>query len=225
MGGESLTFDGDDDAWVFINGRLAVDMGCMHTTYKTTITLDEATAKQLNIYPGGIYDIKMFHAERCSGDNTEKLGSTFQFTLTGFVNSGKADCNTVCGDGLVRGSEECDPIAFADPANPTSDELEQAKIKGCVACKQVPYCGNGVLEKGEQCDNTESWCAECKLADSTCGNGKKEGHEECDDKDGVTGDQICLENCRLSGCGDGVVLGKEECDDGQLEHNTHNQRK
>ncbi|MBO4351547.1 MAG: DUF4215 domain-containing protein [Proteobacteria bacterium] len=208
---EELTFAGDDDVWVFFNRRLAIEVAGIHGAWRKTVTLTEEVAKEkFHMYAGGIYPIHMFHAERCTGE------SSFELTLTGFVQMGDSNCTTVCGDGLVRGAEECDPIAFADPANPTADELEQAKIKGCIACKQVSYCGNGVLEKGEQCDNTEAWCKECMLSDSTCGDNKKEGHEECDGTDGVTGDQICLDNCRISGCGDGILSGDEQCDDGNL---------
>jgi len=49
QGGETLTFQGDDDVWVFINGRLAVDVGGVHCAEVGRVTLgDQASACTLN---------------------------------------------------------------------------------------------------------------------------------------------------------------------------------
>ena len=39
-GGESLTFSGDDDVWIFVNRRLALDLGGMHPRLERTLDLD-----------------------------------------------------------------------------------------------------------------------------------------------------------------------------------------
>ena len=228
-GNEVLNFNGDDDAWVFINNRLAVDMGCMHGTMSRTITLNEATASKLHIYPNGIYSIKMFHAERCSSGTD---GSTYRITLTGFVNMGTSQCSTICGDGNIRGSEECDL-----GGNHIDDAY--AQMAGCVNCKLVPKCGNGKLESGEVCDaghlckensvegctyHAEEEAAGCNdlCQNPNCNNGSLDPGEECDCQsetclyaDEKNDKKSCL-NCKISGCGDGIVdtASGEECDDG-----------
>lgn len=214
-GGENLTFNGDDDVWVFFNRKLAVDIGGIHPAWEKTITLDANTAKKkFKMYPGGIYPLDMFHAERCLG------GSSFKLTLSGFVQMGKATCETVCGDGIVAGSEECDVEGHVDD--------ETAQKAGCYQCRFKAYCGNDVVETGEGCDEGKDtdWCKDCQIV--TCGNNKLDEHEACDVVDGkvVFSDKTEVEAqglecnlCRIVGCGDGIVDEGEECDDGNTVDN------
>ncbi len=62
-GGEQFTFDGDDDVWVYINNVLAVDLGGLHSSLSSTISLDAMRA-QLNLTKGSIFHFDMYHAER-----------------------------------------------------------------------------------------------------------------------------------------------------------------
>ncbi|HTV25283.1 MAG TPA: fibro-slime domain-containing protein [Polyangiaceae bacterium] len=60
---QRFTFRGDDDLWIFINKRLALDLGSMHGQEQGTIDFD-AQAADLGIRPGGVYQMDIFHAER-----------------------------------------------------------------------------------------------------------------------------------------------------------------
>ena len=62
-GGETFTFSGDDDVFVFINRILAIDLGGIHSILSQTVDLD-AQAGQLGIAKGGIYSMHIFFAER-----------------------------------------------------------------------------------------------------------------------------------------------------------------
>jgi fibro-slime domain-containing protein len=62
-GGEVFTFTGDDDLWVYVNNKLAIDLGGVHPPLNQTINMD-AKAAELGITPGNVYHMHLFFAER-----------------------------------------------------------------------------------------------------------------------------------------------------------------
>jgi fibro-slime domain-containing protein len=75
-GGEVFTFRGDDDLWVFINGKLAIDIGGVHGVLESTINLNEVATK-LGIEKGKSYNFDLFFAER----HTTKSNFMFQTNI------------------------------------------------------------------------------------------------------------------------------------------------
>ena len=74
-GGELFRFRGDDDVFVFINGRLAIDLGGVHAPQEATVELD-AIAEEHGLVRGERYPLKLFFAER------HTFGSSFTVETT-----------------------------------------------------------------------------------------------------------------------------------------------
>lgn len=84
QGGETFTFIGDDDVWVFINNKLAVDLGGLHPQATGSVSLD-AKAQQLGITPGNVYPLDLFHAERHTTASDFRIDTNLEFTNCGTV--------------------------------------------------------------------------------------------------------------------------------------------
>jgi fibro-slime domain-containing protein len=131
----TLNFVGDDDVWVFINKKLAVDLGGVHTPMEGSVTLDADTASSLGLVDGNVYEIAVFQTER------QTTGSSYKLTLSGF-NAAPSNCTPICGDAIVVLGEECD------------DGVNEGGYGECgPGCKLGAYCGDGIVQPGEDCDD------------------------------------------------------------------------
>jgi len=135
-----------------------------------------------------------------------------------------ADCdeNQECKEGSCVDKEP-----EAKPECVTSEDCTDGKEcqdGSCVTVAPAEYCGDGIVNGEEQCDNgTEAniggynGCKEDCTLDEYCGDGIKNGEEACDNgtEANIGGYNGCKEDCTLDEyCGDGIKNGTEECDDG-----------
>ncbi len=105
----------------------------------------------LGLQDGGVYEIKVFHAER------KPEGSSFQLTLSGF-STARSECLPICGDGIIAAGEQCDD----------GEEQNTGGHNRCNAdCTIGEYCGDGVVQEEEECDdadpNKPAGCAGCYI--------------------------------------------------------------
>jgi len=110
---------------------------------------------------------------------------------------------------LVSEEAECDSVLI-NKAKFWSDQTgwgEYVIEETTIECPPEPYCGDGVLDLGEECEvgyecdcgytcNTQT-CL-CELPEPYCGDGNLDSSEECDDGNAEDGDG-CSANCTIEG--------------------------
>jgi cysteine-rich repeat protein len=165
-----------------------------------------------NVYPVVCADRVLGPGEECDDGNLEdgdgcsagcKIEPGFRCPVPG------RRCAPICGDGLIVGTETCDDgnstsgdgcsdICLTEIcwncAYPDGVCRVEPPTVDVVTCTYLPdtndkYCGDGVLEGAEECD---------------------EGTQNSDRSYGG-----CSTHCHYLFCGDGIVSEPEECDQGQ----------
>lgn len=112
-----FTFDGDDDVWVYINGRLAIDLGGPHPSLTESVNLDDIR-NDFGLEDGKKYNLDMFYCEReCSEEAPDKSANFRMNTTLTLENisslilneSTSGDTTTITIDKLTTGEygKEC----------------------------------------------------------------------------------------------------------------------
>jgi len=201
QGGETFSFWGDDDLWLFLNGHLVIDLGGVHVGESAEVDLDEI-AESVGMEEGGTYPFALFFAER------HTVASNFEITTT-----------IVFLDPKVGDHDNVDATVDNCPFDDNDDQLDtDDDYVGdvCDNCESIPNAlqldadDDGV---GDRCDN----CPEVDNADQSNLDGDAFGDvcdddadgddiaasEDCDDLDDTVGEPVtAYEDVDHDGYGD-----------------------
>ncbi len=123
----------------------------------------------------------------------------------GTCRNGACMVNSICGNDVIEGTEQCDTTNLAGATCPAGTTGTPTCTASCTldisSCVPTPVCGNGIIEGTEQCDTTN-------LAGATCPAGT------------INGTAFCTASCTLntSECVAPCTEGKYAAADGTCKY-------
>eukprot|EP00026_Physarum_polycephalum_P001580 Phypoly_transcript_01582.p1 GENE.Phypoly_transcript_01582~~Phypoly_transcript_01582.p1 ORF type:complete len:786 (+),score=91.54 Phypoly_transcript_01582:239-2359(+) len=181
-GGEVFNFYGDDDLFVFLDKKLVIDLGGVHTQLTGNVDLDDLPW----LVKGQNYDFDMFYCERHTTESNIQITTSIQFTCPTVPDR----CGICGGDGQSCCTAD-DKAACNDNNACTADAC--GKYTPCQHTNITSTCNLGLACVIDSCDPAKG----CQHVPKNCDDGNKCFIYSCNN---ATGCQKAPKNCPSNQC-------------------------